>query len=109
MERQGDVLVVGGGLLKCGPSEQQPADDLVMLADAEHLLSLRLPNTIASCQFESLLQSDRPDLPVVHGLVDVSLARAYWEALAVAGVEAAPLHLLQHVVTPEFLRTFSHF
>ena len=109
MERQGDVLVVGGGLLKCGPSEQQPADDLVMLADAEHLLSLRLPDTIASCQFESLLQSDRPDLPVVHGLVDVSLARAYWEALAVAGVEAAPLHLLQHVVTPEFLRTFSHF
>nr|MBA2573278.1 AMP-binding protein [Nocardioidaceae bacterium] len=109
MERQGDVLVVGGGLLRCGPSEQKLADDLVMPAGAKHWLSLRLRDTIASCQLESLLQADRPDLPVVHGLVDVPLALAHWEALAVAGVEAAPLHLLQHVVTPESLRNFSHF
>ncbi|MBA2445601.1 MAG: hypothetical protein H0V49_09755 [Nocardioidaceae bacterium] len=108
MERQGDVLVVGGGLLTCGPSEQKPADDLVMLADAEQFLGLRLRDTIASCQLESLLQAVRPDLPVVHGLVDIPLALAYWEALAVAGVEAAPLHLLQHVVTSECLRAFSH-
>lgn len=107
MQLQGDVLVVGGGLLTCGPSEQQPADDLAMLA-AGRLSGLRLPDTIASCQLESLLHAGHPHLPVVHGLVDVPLALAYWEALAVAGVDAAPLHLLQHVVTPECLRTFSH-
>ncbi|MGI8987927.1 MAG: amino acid adenylation domain-containing protein [Nocardioidaceae bacterium] len=109
MQRQGDVLVVGGGLLRCGPSEHRPADDLVMLADTKRLVSFRLRDTIASCQIESLLQADRPDLPVVHGLVDVPLALAYWEALAVGGVEAAPLHLHQHVVTPESLLTFSRF
>ncbi|MDQ3359119.1 MAG: non-ribosomal peptide synthetase, partial [Actinomycetota bacterium] len=107
MERVGDVLVVGGGLLACGPAEHTSADGLAMLPQAERLLSHRLPDTIASCQLESLLQAGRPELPLVHGLVDVPLALAYWDALSVAGVEAAPLHLLQHVPTPEAIRAFS--
>jgi hypothetical protein len=40
-------------------------------------------------------------------VVDHALARAYWDALTAAGVTAAPLHLLDQVVTPEYLRAFS--
>jgi predicted amino acid dehydrogenase len=105
MQRQGDVLVVGGGLLGCAPSEQEPAADLVLPAGAEQALRSRLRDTIASCQIESLLHVGRPDLPLVHGLVDRPLALAYWEALA--DVPAAPLHLLQHVVSPESLMRFA--
>lgn len=106
MEDQGDVLVVGGGLLSCGRSEQRVPEDLKLLGNAEQLANRRLPDTVASCQLESLLQANSPDLPVVRGLVDVPLALAYWEALAAAGVAAAPLHLLEQVVTAEWIRTF---
>jgi hypothetical protein len=105
MQSEGDVLVVGGGLLSCGPSEQAPAADLVLPTGAEQALRIRLPDTIASCQIESLLHVGRPDLPLVHGLVDLPHSLAYWEALS--DVSAAPLHLLHHVVSPESLMLFA--
>jgi hypothetical protein len=40
-------------------------------------------------------------------VVDHALARAYWDALTAAGVTAAPLHLLEQVLTTEYLRAFS--
>jgi predicted amino acid dehydrogenase len=107
MARQGDVLMIGGGLLTCEPLERTPVNGVVTDAQLAHLTSLRPPNTIASCQLESLVQASRPDLPVVHGVVDHALARAYWDALTAAGVTAAPLHLLEQVVTPEYLGAFS--
>ncbi|MFF8510519.1 amino acid adenylation domain-containing protein [Streptomyces sp. NPDC015492] len=60
-----------------------------------------LPGTVASCRLESLLHAADPELPLVHGLVDARLARAYWRGMAAAGVTAGPLHLLGHAVAAE--------
>jgi len=97
-----DVVVVGGGLLTAGPSHQRPADDPVLQPYAKHLTRLRISDTIPSCQLEALVQVACPDLPPVRGLVDATLALAYWEALADLGVQPAPLHLLQQMVTADF-------
>ena len=97
-----DVVVVGGGLLTAGPSHQRPADDPVLQPYAKHLTALRISDTIPSCQLEALVQVACPDLPPVRGLVDATLALAYWEALADLGVQPAPLHLLQQMVTADF-------
>lgn len=107
METQGDILVVGGGLLACAPQERTPVEGVVPDRHLADLGRLRLPGTIASCQLESLLQARRPDLPLVHGAVDHALARAYWDAFTSAGTEAAPLHLLHHALPPEYLHAFS--
>jgi predicted amino acid dehydrogenase len=107
MAGEGDILMVGGGLLGCGPVERRPVDGLLTDAEASGIMSLRLPGTLPSCQLESLLQSRRPDLPVVHGVVDPALAAAYWEALTEAGVTAAPLHLLQHEVSAAYVEAFA--
>jgi predicted amino acid dehydrogenase len=107
MQRERDILLVGGGLLQLGRTVRSAADDLTTLADASRWLSLRPAGTVASCQLESLLQADRPGLPLVHGLVDIGRASAYWEALADVEVEAAPLHLMAHVLTAEHLDAFS--
>ena len=93
MAESADVLVVGGGLLDCGPVQQRAAIDLDGLGDLDRALGLRLPRAIASCQLESLLRAAHPDLPAVRGLVDLPLALAYHEALEAEGVEAAALHL----------------
>ena len=57
-----------------------------------------LPGTIAPCRLESLLHAAHPELPLVHGLVDVRLALAHWRVMETAGVTAGPLHLLGHAV-----------
>lgn len=93
MAKSADVLVVGGGLLDCGPVQQRAAIGLDGLGDLDRVLGLRLPRAIASCQLESLLRSAHPDLPAVRGLVDLPLALAYHEALRAEAVEAAALHL----------------
>jgi predicted amino acid dehydrogenase len=98
MQHEKDVLVIGGGLLHCSPSTSAPAVDLPHIGHPARLHNLRLPDTVASCQLESLLQASRPQLPLVHGLVDVPLALSYWEAMGDAGVSAAPLHLAEHVI-----------
>lgn len=93
MRDDGDVLVVGGGLLSCGPVRRVLPAGLPAAAVAGYAARAALPDTVASCQLESLLQADRPELPLVHGLVDTELAAAYWSATRTAGTTAAPLHL----------------
>jgi len=105
MAERGDVLVVGGGLLNPGPSQQHPVDDPVLGPYAAQLTGLRIADTVASCQLEALMQVSRPDLPAVRGVVDETLALTYWKALGELGVGAAPLHLQQQVVSVDRGRT----
>ncbi|MDG4764742.1 amino acid adenylation domain-containing protein [Solwaraspora sp. WMMD406] len=93
MRRDGDVLVVGGGLLSCGTVRRLLPAGLPPVAVAGYAARGGLPDAVASCQVESLLQAARPDLPLVHGLVGTELAAAYWSAARAAGIVAAPLHL----------------
>jgi amino acid adenylation domain-containing protein len=96
MRLRQDVLVVGGGLLHCGSTQRRVVEGLPPAAGAAE--RMRPPGTIASCQLESLLLAAVPGLAPVHGLVDAALAEAYWDAVEAAGVSAAPLHLLDHMV-----------
>jgi predicted amino acid dehydrogenase len=109
MARHGDILMLGGGLLTCGPVVRQLADGVLPQTQVPGVMGRRLPDTIASCQLESLLQARRPDRPVVQGLVTPALARTYWDELTRAGVRAAPLHLLEHAVTPAYVQAFGRF
>jgi hypothetical protein len=108
MAERGDVLVVGGGLLSAGATQRTTIDDPMLRPYRSHLTGLRLPDTVASCQLEALLQFNRPELPPVLGVVDLALALSYWQALAELGVEAAPLHLQQQLVSVEGGRTRVH-
>ncbi|WP_434740470.1 amino acid adenylation domain-containing protein [Micromonospora sp. SH-82] len=101
MRRRRDVLVVGGGLLHVGDTHSHVPTDLPPAAVAGHASALGLPGTIASCRLESLLWAATPGLPLVHGLVAEEAATAYATALAGAGVTAAPLHLVHHVIEPD--------
>jgi hypothetical protein len=83
------------------------APGLAALPGAQHLLGRLLPDSIASCRIESLLQATRPGLPEVRGVVDLARTSAYWDAMTDAGVGAAPLHLEQHVITEWHLRRLS--
>ncbi|MEV2232161.1 amino acid adenylation domain-containing protein [Streptomyces phaeochromogenes] len=96
-ERQ-DVLVLGGGLLHIGRTHREPAEGLPATAAAGYLAQPWIEDTLASCRTESLLRAALPELPLVHGLVDQETAHAYARAVDRAGVTAAPLHLLGHVV-----------
>ncbi|MFD3604413.1 amino acid adenylation domain-containing protein, partial [Streptomyces sp. NPDC058656] len=99
-ERQ-DVLVLGGGLLHIGRTRREPAEGLPAAAAAGYLAQPWIEDTLASCRTESLLRAALPELPLVHGLVDQETAHAYARAVERAGVTAAPLHLLGHVVGTE--------
>ncbi|MGW3417540.1 amino acid adenylation domain-containing protein [Streptomyces phaeochromogenes] len=98
MREQQDVLVLGGGLLHIGRTRREPAEGLPAAAAAGYLAQPWIEDTLASCRTESLLHSMVPELPLVHGLVDQDVAHAYAQAVERAGVTAAPLHLLGHVV-----------
>ncbi|MFC7640964.1 hypothetical protein ACFQX6_08135 [Streptosporangium lutulentum] len=98
MAERRDALTVGGGLLAIRDVERRIAEGLPPAAAAGYAAQPWLPGTIASCRLESLLWAARPGLPLVHGLVDVSPALAYWKEMEAAGVHAGPLHLLGHAV-----------
>jgi hypothetical protein len=98
MEEGRDALIVGGGLLAIGDVERRIAEGLPPAAEAGYAAQSWIPGTIASCRLESLLRAARPALPLVHGLVNVSPALAYWTEMGVSGVDAGPLHLLGHTV-----------
>ncbi|MFD9038572.1 amino acid adenylation domain-containing protein [Streptomyces bottropensis] len=118
MRSRRDVLIVGGGLLALDSTETHLSPDLPAAALTGHTaatararqhLALHLPGTLASCRLESLLHAHLADpaagtqLPLVHGLVDLPGALAHWAAAEAAGVRAAPLHLLDHTISPEAL------
>ncbi|MFB8757355.1 amino acid adenylation domain-containing protein [Streptomyces nigra] len=115
MRVRGDVLVVGGGLLDAGATRPRLAEDLPELAATGFAGRSGIPGTLASCRLESLLHAHRTtrpdpvigDLPLTHGLVDLSRALAHWDAVEAAGVAAAPLHLLdQEITAPEVTAPF---
>ncbi|WP_415925049.1 hypothetical protein [Streptomyces sp. AK04-3B] len=112
-----DVLILGGGLLALDATETHLAPDLPATAltghataRTQHHPALHLPGTLASCRLESLLHAwlavgdSGTQLPLIHGLVDLPRALAHWDAAEAAGVRPAPLHLLDHAVSPEALR-----
>uniref|UniRef100_UPI000E6A3724 non-ribosomal peptide synthetase n=1 Tax=Streptomyces europaeiscabiei TaxID=146819 RepID=UPI000E6A3724 len=116
MRHERDVLIVGGGLLALGSTETHLSPDLPAAALTGHAtaraqqhLALHLPGTLASCRLESLLHAHLADpdsgteLPLIHGLVDLPRALAHWDAAEASGVHPAPLHLLDHTITPETL------
>ncbi|MGW0825996.1 amino acid adenylation domain-containing protein [Streptomyces sp. NPDC002845] len=115
MKNHQDVLVVGGGLLALDPVRTRPAGDLPAAASAGAATARTgLPGTLASCRLESLLHArltapgraeshHGTQLPLIHGLVDLPRALAHWDAAEAAGIRAAPLHLVDHVITQEAL------
>nr|WP_063835460.1 non-ribosomal peptide synthetase [Streptomyces sp. NRRL S-118] len=117
MRDRRDVLIVGGGLLTVGATGTGVPEDLSALAgvaDAARATRIGLPGTMASCRLESLLHahltaphraspSGTAAPPLIHGLVDLPHALEYWDAAESAGLRAAPLHLLEHVVDPGVL------
>ncbi|WP_338119226.1 condensation domain-containing protein [Streptomyces neyagawaensis] len=110
MRRERDVLLVGGGLLALGATETRLSPDLPPLARTGPARGTQfqphLPGTLASCRLESLLHAhhDGSELPPIHGLVDLPHALAHWDAAESAGVTAAPLHLLDHVIPEATLK-----
>ncbi len=93
MDRAKDVLIVGGGLLDAGPVRRE-SEGLLTAAVAGYLARPMVPDTIASCRFESLLHASGAAVPLVRGLVGPPTGLAYWEAAEASGTRAAPLHLL---------------
>ncbi|KOV35526.1 hybrid non-ribosomal peptide synthetase/type I polyketide synthase [Streptomyces sp. XY152] len=100
MRERSDVLILGGGLLHVGRTDREVAADLPAAVAAGHLAQPWIEGTLASCRTDSLLRASDDRLPLVHGLVDAAVARAHWDAVEEAGVTAAPLHLLGHLVAP---------
>ncbi|MFJ4369347.1 amino acid adenylation domain-containing protein [Streptomyces chartreusis] len=105
MDRDQDVLVVGGGLLSLGTTRTRLDEDLPAVASAGFALRPGIPGTLASCRLESLLHAhlgapgrSPGQLPLIHGLVDLPRALAHWDAAEAAGIRPAPLHLLDRVV-----------
>ncbi|MFI0013576.1 amino acid adenylation domain-containing protein [Streptomyces griseus] len=103
MEREKDVLVVGGGLLSAGPTKRLVAEGLPAAAVAGYLARPMVPDSIASCRLESLLHASGVEVPLVHGPVDAATGLAYWEAAEASGIRAAPLHLLTRTIDPGML------
>lgn len=93
MQRAGDVLIVGGGQLACGPSQRTidlPIDNPEL---RQRIMAEVIPDSAASCQLEALLWAANPSLPLTHGLVSADAALRYRQAAIQAGFSAAPLHL----------------
>ncbi|MCA0350575.1 MAG: amino acid adenylation domain-containing protein [Chloroflexi bacterium] len=93
MQRAGDVLIVGGGQLACGPSLRTidlPIDNPGL---RQRIMAEVIPDSAASCQLEALLWAADPNLPLTHGLVSADAALRYRQAAIQAGFRSAPLHV----------------
>ncbi len=100
MQQRGDVLIVGGGQLACGPSQRKidlPISDPGL---RERILAELLPDAAASCQLEALLWAADPTLPLTQGLVEIEAALRYRAAVIRAGFGPAPLHLQNFLPDP---------
>jgi hypothetical protein len=93
MREAGDVLVSGGGLLRCGPGQRMVHLPIRDARLRERIMAELPPSATASCQLESLLLAHDPTLPPTLGLVAMPGVLRYWDALLAAGFSAAPLHL----------------
>ena len=91
MQIKKDILVTGGGLLYM-PNSTKTLYLPEGLAGFSDLLSAAiLPETIASCQFESLLLARFPQLSATFGLADYKQVLQYFEFMD--DVEPAPFHI----------------
>jgi len=98
MRTNRDVLVVGGGLLDCGPLEREvflPAEGALIKDQLVRHLSI---GGVAGCQLEPLMCLVDASLPSRKGLVEVSTAALFMDAADRLGITAAPLHLGEHLV-----------
>ncbi|MFD0312825.1 amino acid adenylation domain-containing protein [Streptomyces flavalbus] len=101
MREEGDVLVLGGGLLTVGATRRTLAEGLPgLVATAGAAARYGIPGTLASCRTESLLHASGANVPLVRGLVDGPTALAYWHAMEQAAITAAPPHLLGQLLEP---------
>jgi amino acid adenylation domain-containing protein len=103
MTGQRDVLLVGGGLLDCGPVERQLQLPGAAPAGAEQVIGYWPAAGNPGCQLESLLRAGQPGLPLTQGLVTVESARAYWLAAEDVGWRPARLHLGNFMVADSLL------
>ncbi|MBX3010090.1 MAG: amino acid adenylation domain-containing protein [Caldilineaceae bacterium] len=104
-----DVLLVGGGLLACGPSQRTVYLPGPHAALGERIAQQLLPDTIAGCQLEALLWANQPTLPLTQGMANLPNALAYWQAAQNAGLCAAPLHLQEWRVTATLTQQLQRF
>ncbi|WP_110514487.1 non-ribosomal peptide synthetase/type I polyketide synthase [Herpetosiphon llansteffanensis] len=103
MQTRGDVLIVGGGQLACGPSQRTIDLPLGDHTVRERILAEILPDAAASCQLEALLWAADPTLPLTRGLVEVEAALRYRAAVIKAGFGPAALHLQGFLPNPQLL------
>jgi hypothetical protein len=103
MESRGDVLLVGGGLLDCGPVRRTISVPEAAPPAAERIGHLFPSVGVASCQLEALLWAREPDLPLTLGMVNLDTARRYWTTVEAAGLRSAPLHLGSYLPAEKLL------
>jgi predicted amino acid dehydrogenase len=88
MERQADVMLMGGGMLDAGPllrSSPFPGADALR----QRFGARWLPG----CHAEVLLLAAHPDLGPTVGAVTPERAQVIWDAVEALGWDAPPLHL----------------
>lgn len=99
MERQQDVLLLGGGMIDAGPLQRHSP-----FAQAASLRERYGAHWLPGCHAEAVLLAARPELGATRGPVEVARALAVLEAVEDLGWGAAPLHLGAWVV-PEGILT----
>ena len=88
MEGQGDVLLVGGGMLDAGELRRESP-----FPQADALRERFGARWLPGCHAEALLIAARPELGPTVGPVELPRALSVWDAAAAAGLRAPPLHL----------------
>jgi predicted amino acid dehydrogenase len=104
METQKDVLLVGAGLLDCGPVQTELHLPPLAPPSARRILDYLPSVGSPGCQMEALLKVLQPDLPLTHGLVTLETARAYWQAAEALDLRAPKLHLGNKTLDPSLLK-----
>jgi predicted amino acid dehydrogenase len=108
MQREGDILVTGGGLVQL-PNLRRG----IYLPEAARGFAPVLRRTLGkvpgvpSCLLEALLMAGDPTLPPTRGLAQFEQAERYWQAATKAHVKAAPLHLGHTLLETSVLRRFA--
>ncbi|MFZ5481189.1 MAG: AMP-binding protein [Myxococcota bacterium] len=88
MERDGDVLLTGGGMLDAGPLRRDSP-----FPEAAALRERYGAQWLPGCHAEALLVAADPSLGPTIGPVTVERAKRMWAAVEAAGWKAAPFHL----------------
>ena len=99
MERDRDVLLLGGGMLDAGPLMRRSP-----FPQAAALRAAYGSRWLPGCHAEAVLLAARPELGATRGVVTVERAMAVLEAVVELGWDAAPLHLGAWEVPAEVLK-----